>query len=420
MSRIQKTVLSSGIKIVTEEMPDVESASIGIWINTGSRDESPATSGISHFIEHLLFKGTERRTALDISKEIESVGGILNAFTSRESTCFYVKVLTKDLPLAIDLLCDIFMNSRFDPAEMEKERQVILQEIKMVEDTPDDLIHDLFAERFWRNGQLGRSILGTAASVGGIKRPDVMAYFGEHYRSTDGVLITAAGGFRHEKAARLIKRHLSKFKGAKRNIVSAAPTSAPGVKLFRKDLEQAHMCLGVPAPPHASPDRYMLYLINTVLGGGMSSRLFQEIREKRGLAYSVYSYLNLCKDSGSLVAYAGTSTKDFGAVVKLVLAEFAKLRAGKVKKDELGAAKEQLKGGMLLGFETSDARMTKLARDEVYFGRVVPVKELVKGIDGVTLRQFTAGAARLLRPDNVTLVALGKISRRGLPNALKG
>lgn len=420
MSRIQKTVLPSGIKIVTEEMPDVESASIGIWINAGSRDENPATSGISHFIEHLLFKGTDRRTALDISKEIESVGGVLNAFTSRESTCFYVKVLSKDLPMAIDLLCDIFMNSKFDMAELEKERQVVLQEIKMVEDTPDDLIHDLFSERFWHNDQLGRSILGTAETVNGIKRPDVMKYFGERYRSTDDVLITAAGRFKHEKVLKLVKRHLAKFKGVKRNAAYKKPASSPGIKIYKKELEQAHLCLGVPAPQQASPQRYTVYLINTILGSGMSSRLFQEIREKRGLAYSVFSYLNLCKDTGSLVAYAGTSTKDFSGVVKLMLEEFAKLRAGKVSADEFRAAKEQLKGGMLLGFETSDARMSKLARDEAYFGRVVPVKEIIKGIDAVTIKQFVSMATDILRPEKITLVGLGNVTRRGLPNALKG
>ncbi|OGQ59746.1 MAG: zinc protease [Deltaproteobacteria bacterium RIFCSPLOWO2_02_FULL_53_8] len=420
MSRIQKTVLPVGIKIVTEEMPDVESASIGIWINTGSRNESPAISGISHFIEHLLFKGTENRTALDISKEIESVGGVLNAFTSRESTCFYVKVLSKDLPLAIDLLSDIFMNSKFDQTEMEKERQVVLQEIKMVEDTPDDLIHDLFSERFWQGGQLGRSILGTAQTVSGIKRPDVIKYFGERYRSTEDVLITAAGGLKHEKVTRLLKSRLARFSGVKRNSAEAKPSSSPGVKLYKKELEQAHLCLGVPAPAQAAPQRYTAYLINTILGSGMSSRLFQEIREKRGLAYSVFSYLNLCRDTGSLVAYAGTSTKDFSNVVKLMLDEFAKLRAGKVTADEFRAAKEQLKGGMLLGFETSDARMSKLARDEVYFGRVVPVKEIIKDIDAVTLKQLVAMASDMLRPEKVTLVGLGNVTKRGLPDSLKG
>ncbi len=418
MSLIQKTTLKSGINVITEEMPDVESSSIGIWVNTGSRNEVKDISGVSHFIEHLLFKGTEKRTALDISREIESVGGVLNAFTSREYTCFYAKVLNKDLPLAIDLLSDIFLNSKFDRAELEKERMVVLQEIKMVEDTPDDLIHDLFAERFWKGHPLGWPVLGSKETISSLNRDKVVSYFTEQYISGN-VFITAAGGLRHKSVSKLLKPAFGSVRKNIRKMSSTAPVPASGVKLFKKDLEQVHLCLGVPTPPQSHPERYRAYLLSTILGGGMSSRLFQEIREKRGLAYSVYTYLNLCKDAGSLVAYAGTSKDKFREVSGLILKEYAKVRKNGVTREELKNAKEQLKGGMLLGLETSESRMTKLARDEIYFLRPVPVKEIVAGIDRVTARQMQATAKALLRPENITLVAIGRVSSKSLPKDLK-
>ncbi len=417
MSRIQKTTLENGIKVLTEEMPDVESASIGIWVKTGSRNETRKLNGVSHFIEHMLFKGTEKRTALDISKEIESVGGVLNAFTSREYTCFFAKVLNKDLPTAIDLLSDIFMNSKFDNTEMNKEKMVVLQEIKMVEDTPDDLIHDLFAERFWKDHPIGWSILGPAATIKSITRDDMMRYFNEHYRSK-GILITAAGGFRSGRVIKLLNSRFGRIKEKPHGTVTSKPVPVPGVKLFKKNLEQTHLCLGVPVPPQPHPERYRIYLMNTILGGGMSSRLFQEVREKRGLAYSVYSYINLCMDTGSLVAYAGISKESFTEAVELIVKEFAKFSKG-VSAEELKNAKEQLKGGMLLGLETSDNRMMKLARDEIYFGRVIPIREIVKGIDGVTLKELARTASMVLVPGKITLVAIGNVTNRNLPKGLR-
>ncbi|MEE9614524.1 MAG: pitrilysin family protein, partial [Thermodesulfobacteriota bacterium] len=306
MSRTKKSLLPGGINVITEEMPDVESSSIGFWVTTGSRDESPREAGISHFIEHLLFKGTERRTALDIAKEIESVGGVLNAFTGREYTCFYAKVLNKDLPLAIDLLADMLRNSKFDRAEIEKERMVIRQEIKMIEDTPDDLVHDLLAERFWKGHPLGRPVIGTDRTVGSIKREDVVEYFKRRYHS-GSLFVTAAGGLNAARTVRRLSSALRGFAPGKASGRTAPPVPCPGAKIVKRDLEQAHFCIGVPAFARTKAARYRLYILNTILGSGMSSRLFQEIREKKGLAYSVYSYLNLCRDAGSLVAYAGTS-----------------------------------------------------------------------------------------------------------------
>ena len=420
MSKVRKTLLKkSKVTVITEEMPDVESSTIGVWVKTGSRFEPTRTRGISHFIEHLLFKGTRKRTALDIAREIESVGGNLNAFTGREYTCFYAKVLNKDIPLAIDLLSDILLNSTFNASELERERSVVLQEIKMVEDTPDDLIHDLFAERFWQGHPIASPVLGSMETVSSITRDDVREHFGARYNSSN-IFISAAGGFSHKAVLRLLD---SAFKTVRDGNPEGdggaeAPEPSRGVKLVKRDLEQVHFCIGVPAVSQAHPERYRYYLLNTILGGGMSSRLFQEIREKRGLAYSVYSYLSLMKDAGSLVMYAGTSKAEFGKVVGLVLKEYAKLRKG-VESDELKRAKRQLKGGMLLGLEASDSRMMKLARDEMYFGRHIPVEELVRGIDRVRLVDVKEIAAKALRPGNMTVVAIGKVTGRNLPRELK-
>ncbi len=398
-------------------MPDVESSTIGIWVVTGSRNESRTLNGISHFIEHMLFKGTEKRTALDISKEIESVGGALNAFTGREYTCFFAKVLNKDLPRAIDLLSDIFTNSKFDEGEMAKEKMVVLQEIKMVLDTPDDLIHDLFAERFWQKDPIGWSVLGSAKTVKSIKRDDILRYFNRHYRS-GSVFITAAGGLKTGRIVKLLNSAFGGIKISSRKMVPSKPRASSGVKLFKKDLEQTHICIGVPVPPQPHPERYRFYLMNTILGGGMSSKLFQEIREKRGLAYNVYTYLNLCRDTGAFVTYAGISKENFARVLDLIMKEFEKFPDG-VSAEELENAKEQLKGGMLLGLETSENRMMKLARDEIYFGRVIPVKDIVKGIDGVTLKELSSTASRILSPEKIALVAIGNVKNSGLPKSLR-
>ncbi|MDH4227454.1 MAG: insulinase family protein [Deltaproteobacteria bacterium] len=417
MSRIKKTLLDGGIKVITEEMPDVESSTIGVWVKTGSRSEGAADKGISHFIEHLLFKGTKRRTSLDIAREIEGVGGVLNAFTGKEYTCFYAKVLNKDLPLAIDLLSDIFLNPVFDPAELEKERMVVLQEIKMVEDTPDDIIHDMLASEMWKGSSAASPVLGSAATVSAITRESVREYFLRHYAAPN-VFIAAAGGIKHKNVVKYLDKAFKGFSRRSGREKFDMPVPARTVKVTEKKLEQAHFCLGVPTPSQTHPDRYKFYLLNTILGGGMSSRLFQEIREKRGLAYSVYSYLNLLNDTGALVVYAGTSPKNFAKTVELILKEFALLVKG-AKKAELDSAKEQLKGGMLLGLETSDNRMTKIARDEMCFGREVPVREIVKGIDSVTTAGLKRAAASIFSPKAVTLVALGKVDSKSLPKALK-
>ncbi len=418
MSIITKSALDTGIKVITEEMTDSESTCIGLWVNTGSRYETEELGGVSHFIEHMLFKGTANRSAHDISREIESVGGVLNAFTGREYTCFYAKVLNKDVGRAVRILSDMFRNSVFSTREMKKEKMVVGQEIKMVQDTPDDLIHDVFAERFFNGHPLGRSILGTFDSLNGITRRSLMKYFDCHYR-TSGVFVAAAGGVGHDKITRLLKKTFDPLRGD--FIDAEKPVLAEGasVKLVEKDLEQAHLCLGVPVPPQAHPHRYRLYLLNTILGSGMSSRLFQKIREKRGLVYSVYSYLNLYLDAGALVVYAGTTKENFRKVIELVMKEFSAI-AGNITAEELKEAKSHLKGSLLLGLEASDSRMAKLAKDELYLGKVMPINKVVRSIDRVRVEDVREAAAAYLQPEKMTLAAIGKGLEKELPAAFSG
>ena len=418
MSRIRKSILDNGVSVITEKMADVESASLGVWVKTGSRHESERTSGISHFIEHMLFKGTPKRSALDVAKEIESVGGILNAFTGREYTCFYSKVLADNLPIAIDLLSDIFLNSLFDPEELKKEKKVVLQEIKMVEDTPDDLVHDLFSETFWKDQPMGRPILGKRSTLKGLTRRDIKTYMARRYRA-DSVFITATGNVNHNALVGALSSTFGKIKARAEANPPKAPVVTRGVKLVKRDLEQVHLCMGVSVPPMTDSKRFRLYLINTMLGSGMSSRLFQEIREKRGLAYSVYSYLNLCKDTGSLIVYAGTSRESFSEVVEVVLNEFEKL-ADELTSEQLQHTKDQLKGGIVLALETTDARMMKIAKDEIYFGKSMPIKKLVKEVDRVRVEDVKESVRELLNPERITLAAIGGgIKKTDLPSVLR-
>jgi len=406
MSIITKSTLGTGIKVISEEMTDSESTCIGLWVNTGSRYETADIGGVSHFIEHMLFKGTSSRTAHDISREIESVGGVLNAFTGREYTCFYAKVLNKDVSRAVSILSDMFRNSRFSTREMKKEKMVVGQEIKMVQDTPDDLIHDVFAERFFNGHPLGRSILGTSETLNAITRRSLLKYFDCHYRTT-GVFVATAGGVSHNKITKLLKKTFDPLRGDFDDPERPVLAEGPSVKLVEKDLEQAHLCLGVPVVPQAHPHRFRLYLLNTILGSGMSSRLFQKIREKRGLVYSVYSYLNLYHDAGAMVVYAGTTGENFKKVIELVMKEFAAISKN-ITDDELREAKSHLKGSLLLGLEGSESRMAKLAKDELYLGGEMPIKKLVRSIDRVTVKDVKEAAVTYLRPEKMTLAAIGK------------
>lgn len=405
---IKKTTLNNGIRVITERIPYASSVSIGIWVANGSRHERRESNGVAHFIEHLLFKGTERRSSLDIAREIDSVGGVLNAFTSREYVCYYAKVLDKFLPKAVDLLTDIFLHSTFDPEEIEKERRVVLQEINMMEDTPDDLIHDLFHQHFWKGHPLGMSILGDAESVTGLSRDAIIAYKDRMYRSDD-VIVTAAGNLTHDKLTTLLEEYLHSVPPGNGRTESAPPVYERRIELIEKDLEQIHVCLGLKGVQQSHPQRYDAFIMNAILGGSMSSRLFQEVREKSGLAYSVYSYIASHADAGSLVVYAGASPENQAELLEIMLREIGRFKREPVPAEQLEGAREQLKGNLLLSLESSDNRMSRLAKNEIYFGTPLPLSEIMEGFDRVTAESIQTLAVDILDNSALTLVMLGRI-----------
>jgi predicted Zn-dependent peptidase len=409
----QKTILANGLRVITEEIPYLRSVSIGVWVVSGSRDEQPHENGISHFIEHLLFKGTEKRTAFDIAKEIDSVGGTLNAFTGREYTCFYAKVIDKNLPLAMDLLSDIFLHSVMDGKDVEKERMVILQEIKMVEDTPDDYIHDLFNRVCWGEHPLGFPIYGTSELVQSFDRDQLYKYFRENY-PPDRIIVCAAGNLRHQEVVDLIGETFGQIPMSDKTRARLKPDPVSTTNMWKRNLEQVHFCLGTRGLQYNHSLRFASYVLNTILGGGMSSRLFQEIRENRGLAYSVYSYLPTYFDTGLVVVYAGTNEGSFQEAIELILEEFTRLKKEPLKHGELETAKEQLKGNLLLSLESSDNLMTRLAKNEIYFGAYLPVGMILKGIDGVSEETVRNLASDIFDERFFCLTVLGPADGNGL------
>ena len=407
-----KTVLNNGIRIVSHEMPEHRSVSLGIWVENGSRHESEAENGLSHFIEHLLFKGTERRSAAQIAEEMDAVGGVINAFTSKEHTCYYAKVLDENLPLAIDLLTDIFLHSSFDAQEIERERSVILQEISQAEDTPDDYVHDLFNLDFFKNHPIGRPICGSEETVNNFQREDILGFFKSRYRPRR-VIVSTAGNFRHQALVEEMAARLGSVLDGDRQdgalSANGEPTPEMGSGVFphAKSLEQVHLCLGVAGISQAHPKRYVAYVLNTLLGGGMSSRLFQEIREKRGKAYSVYSFSSSYKDVGYLGVYAGTSLESTEEVVELILKELKKLAAGEIKDEELSRTQGQLVGSMMLGLESTDSWMSHIARNEIYFGKTVSTEEICQKIRAVSRDDMIELADTLFAKGAMTLTLLG-------------
>jgi predicted Zn-dependent peptidase len=408
---VSKTLLDNGIRIITEEIGHVRSVSIGVWVEGGSRHESGLTNGAAHFIEHMLFKGTERRSAFDIASAIDSVGGVMNAATGKEQTSFYIKIPDYHLALAVDLLADIFTGSRFDEAEIGRERSVILQEIRMVEDTPDDLIHDLFEGMFWRDHPLGLPVLGTKESVAAFGREDLLAFFQSRYRG-NRLVIAAAGHLDHDEFVEAIRRSFGSIAVSSAGGPEMTPETKPGKQLVRKDLE--HLIIGAPAPSAVSPERHAGFLLNAVLGGSMSSWLFQEIREKRGLAYAIYSYLNTYGDTGLFGVYIGTGSEKVGEVLGLVREGMNRFSSELLSEGELRSAKELLKGNYLLGMESTDNRMTGLARNEIYFGRQVTPEEVIARIDAVDREAIRSLAERIFRSDALTVAAIGPVSEDAL------
>src|SRR6266705_6658185 len=407
-----KTVLDNGIRVVSQEMPDHRSVSLGIWVENGSRHEARHENGISHFIEHLLFKGTERRTAAQIAEEMDAVGGVLNAFTAKEHTCYYAKVLDENLPLAIDLLTDIFLHSTFDSEEIERERSVILQEISQAEDTPDDYVHDLFNLDFFKNHPIGRPICGSEETVNNFQREDIVGFFKSRYRPRR-VIVSTAGNFRHQALVEEMAARLGSVLDGDRQdgalSANGEPTPEMGSGVFphAKSLEQVHLCLGVAGISQAHPKRYVAYVLNTLLGGGMSSRLFQEIREKRGKAYSVYSFSSAYKDIGYLGVYAGTSVEWVEEVVDLIIKELKNLAAGDIKEEELLRTRGQMVGSMMLGLESTDSWMSHIARNEIYFEKPITTDEICQGIRSVLRDDVVDLARTFFNSGGTTLSLLG-------------
>jgi predicted Zn-dependent peptidase len=410
---IQKSVLANGVRIITEAMPQVVSSTIGIWVENGSRYEEPAENGVSHFIEHLLFKGTKKRTAAEIAEAFDRVGGVLNAFTGKEYTCYYAKVLGKDLEMATDVLADIFLESVFDPAEIERERQVVLQEISQAEDTPDDFIHDLFTENYWKGHPLALPIFGSVATVKKIDRDLLTSFMAARYRSSR-VFIAAAGQVEHERLTAKCAGLFGVIAGNGKVEKISPPVDRPLVMNVEKKLEQAHICIGGPGISTAHPLRYAGFVLNTALGGGMSSRLFQEVREKRGRVYSIYSFISSFIDSGYFGVYAGTNPEWVDEVLEVTVAELRKVEHDGLTPAELSRAKSQLQGNMLLGMESTDSRMNRLARNEISFRRDVPLEELSEGIEAVTNDMIVELASTWFKPDKLAMVLLGDLKGRKL------
>jgi len=410
----RKTVLSNGIKVITEEIRHVRSVSIGAWVSCGSRHEDERINGTAHFIEHMLFKGTARRSAFDIASDIDSVGGVMNAFTGKELTAFYVKVPDYHLPLAIDLLADIFNHSLFNLDEIDKEKAVVLQEISMVEDTPDEYIHDIFEKHFWEGHSLGMPVLGTRESVDAFDRAKVMQFFEERYRG-DNLVIAAVGNMEHEKLVDLVAKLFGTLPALRLKFDETKPQTTARLSCIEKDLEQLHLVVGTPAPATLDPTRFAGILMNSVFGGSMSSRLFQEIREKRGLAYAVRSYIVSYRDTGMLNIYVGTSKDKTQEVIDIILAEMRRMKAERFTEKELQSAKELIKGNLLLSMESTDNRMQKLATNEIYFGRNILPEEIVAKIDAVTGEDILALSQQMFTGTNLSMVFLGEMTESEMP-----
>ena len=408
---IQKKTLRNGLVIASEVMPHLRSVSLGVWVKCGSRFETAEKTGMSHFIEHLLFKGTQTRSASRIAELIDSVGGQLNAFTEKEYVGFYAKVLDEHLPFAFDLLSDIVLNPAFPVREVERERNVIFEEINMVEDSPQELILDLYQEKFWKNHPLGWPISGTKKSVAQITRADVKRFFRQKYKASN-MVIAVAGNIRHRDVQRLAERHFSELEGGTATDPGQSPGIHAGRMVRRKThLEQTHICLGTIAPSVVSKERYCAHMLCNVLGGGLSSRLFQNIREKRGLVYSIFSMLNMYQDAGSLIVYAACAPETALEVLELTLKECRSLREKLIPAEELQRSKENIKGSVMLGLESSSSRMSHLAQQLIYYGQFHALEEILGEVERVTAREIRDMANRMFDPSYFTLTAL--TSRNG-------
>jgi predicted Zn-dependent peptidase len=407
---IRRQKLPNGLTVITEQMQHIRSASIGVWLQTGSRDEDPEWNGISHFIEHMVFKGTKHRTAEEIARQVDSIGGNMDAFTAKECICFNAKVLDEHVPVALDILSDLVLNPVFDGSDIARERGVIMEEIKMDEDNPDYLVHEIFTQNFWKDHPLGKPILGTKETVKRFERDGVLDAYAHRF-APGNIIVSAAGNLDHDRFVELVSGHFEHMTPMTNGFHSSTPKISSRIILRnKKALEQVQLCIGVPAHPIAHEKRHAGYVLNTLLGGGMSSRLFQNIRERQGLAYSIYSDLNPYRDTGCLAVYAGTSLASASKVVQSVVSEFRKLKTESVPDEELRRSKAQLKGSLMLSLESSTSRMSNLARQEMYFDRFYDLDELIERIEAVTAEDLSKLASEFFKPESVAVTALGNLN----------
>ena len=397
------------MRVVTEQISHLHSVSMGIWLNVGSRDEEENESGLTHFIEHMLFKGTQQRSALEIAKQLDAVGGMSNAFTSKENTCFHAKVLDTHLPLVVEILSDIFLQSVFDQVEVEREREVILQEINMVEDTPDEYVHILFNKNFWDGNSLGRPIFGNVQTVKSFTREMILEYLNRGYHP-DRIVLTAAGNVNHQEFLELVGPAFSNIERHGHNFDRTPPRANSRVDLYSRDIEQIHLCLGTRGTSLHEKERYCCSILNVILGGSMSSRLFQEVRERRGLAYSIYSFLSSQTDTGMMGIYGAVRPDNIKETLELIRLELSRFKREPISDTELRAAKEHIKGGIYLAAENTDNRMSRLAKNEMIFNRFVTYEEIEADLERVTVEDIQALAQQIFQPEVMSLVLLGQVN----------
>ncbi len=410
MRNVSREVLPNGLTVLTEEMDHIRSVSIGIWVKTGSRHEDPELNGISHFIEHMVFKGTKTRNAEDIARQVDSIGGNMDAFTGKETVCFNVKILDEHIPTAMDVLSDMVLDPIFDEKEIGREQGVILEEIKMDEDNPDYLVHEIFTQNFYKDHPLGKPILGTKDTVRRFNRAALFSTYEKKF-APGNLIIAAAGSLKHADFVEQVQKRFHQLKPQSSGFEQEPPKTYGRITLRnKKSLEQVQLCIGVPACSISDDRRYVSYILNTLLGGGMSSRLFQNIREKQGLAYSIFSELNPFSDAGCLAVYAGTSRESAPKVVQSVVREFRELKTTPVTVEELRRAKAQLKGSLMLGLESSTARMSNLARQEMYYDHFYTMDEIIDRIESVTIENVRALAGEFFRQENIAVTALGNMN----------
>jgi predicted Zn-dependent peptidase len=406
---VQKEILPNGLVVITEPMEYFHSVSVGIWLRNGSRREPAELNGISHFIEHMVFKGTKRRSAEDIAREVDRVGGMLDAFTAKEMVCFNTRVLSEHLPKAFDVLADMVLEPRFAPEDIDKEKSVVLEEIRMTQDNPEDLVHELFTQNFWSPHPLGKPILGTPETVSALSRETLDDWFARCY-APNNLVITAAGRITHQQMMDMVTERFSKLSAFPDGAKEPAPQSSPHITLRTKhELEQVHICLGVPALPLTDDRRFAASILSNVLGGGMSSRLFQNIRERLGLAYAIFSEMNSYRDAGMLSVYAGTSLETAEQLIRCVLEEFQKLKAQPLDDEELRRAKDHLKGATLLALEGTGSRMNSLARYHIYFDRHFTAQELIAMLESVTAEQVQQIATEIFQPGRIAASVVGAL-----------